>query len=208
MDMKIKALITTLAIIGSSSVAMARPATVTATATANASFRFGTRPVATPVIRDHRVAPPVVVTPPRAVLRANAQWNGYSNAGWNDRYDDRYDDRYNQPRGLVLEEGIAFEDHEYRKDIVMGATNERFNTLRIDSDGGTTFLMKVVIEFADGGAVQQIDLNRTLRGDQGLSIDLSGSARKLHRILIYRADGGAALNMNLRHRGGFTVTAL
>jgi hypothetical protein len=205
MDMKIKALITTLAIIGSSSVAMARPVTVSATA--NASWSFGTRPVATTVVRDHRVTPVVVTPAPRPVLRAGTRWNAGYDARYDSRYDDR-DDRYYQPRGLVLEDGIQFEDHEYRKDIVMGATNERFNTLRIDADGGTTFLMKVVIEFADGGAVQQIDLNRTLRGDQSLSLDLSGSARKLHRILIYRADGGEAMNMNLRHNGGFSVTAL
>jgi hypothetical protein len=40
--MNIKALITTLAILGSSSVAMARPATVTVSGSAQASFSLGT----------------------------------------------------------------------------------------------------------------------------------------------------------------------
>ncbi len=199
--MNIKMLITTLAILGSSSVAMARP--ITYSASAEASWSWGTRPV----IRDHRVPAPIVRPAPVRTSFDQRNWNTYDS----NRYDDRYEDsriRYYEPRALVLEDGVQFEDHEYRKDIVMGATTERFNTLRFDASGGNTFLMKVVIEFADGGAVQQIDLNRTLRGNQSMSIDLSGSNRQMHRILIYRADGGEALNMNKRHNGEFTVSAL
>jgi len=196
--MNIKALITTLAILGSSSVAMARP--ITYSASAEASWSWGTGASTRPTVRDHRdYSAPVVVRPAPARARFEVgDWRDYDNSGA----------RYYQPRAFVLEDGIQFADHEYRKDIVMGATNERFNTLRFDAAGGNTFLMKVVIEFADGGAVQQIDLNRTLRGNQSVSLDLSGSSRKLHRILIYRADGGEALNMNQRHHGEFTVSAL
>ncbi|MDB4963239.1 MAG: hypothetical protein JWP01_3238 [Myxococcales bacterium] len=206
--MKIKALITTLAIIGSSSVAMARPVTVSGSA--NASWRFDTRPApTTTVVRDHRVQP-VIVTPAHpAALRAGTRWNAYANAGWSDRYDDGFDDgRYNRPRALVLAEGLNFGNTEYRKDLVPGAGAGRFNALRIDSDGGQTFIVKVVVEFADGGAVQVVDLNRTLRGNQSMTIDLSGSARPLHRVLVYREDGGAAETINRRHNGAFTVTAL
>lgn len=198
--MTIKALIT-LAILGSSSVAMARP--VTYSASAEASFNFGT---VRPTVRDHRTAPVIVRTPVvRTPVRPSfsSQWNASYQA---DSYNwDR--DRY-QPRALLLEQGMQFENHEYRKDIMMNTLEGRFNTLKIDNDGGVTPLMKVVVEFADGGAQQQIDINRTLRGSEGLSIDLSGSNRKVFRVLIYRADGAAALNMNLRHNGEFTVSAL
>lgn len=180
-----KALIITLGILGSSSVAMARPVI---SYSAEASLTFGTR-TSGPVVRDHRWTQ---TTPTR--------WNtGY----WNERRDRDY----YQPRVEVLGEGLSFGDTQYRKDIVVGSHLGNFRALQLNSNGGSTYIMKVVIEFADGG-VQRIDINRTLRGYQGLTLDLDGNRRPLHRILIYRADGGEALHMNRRHYGEFNVTAL
>lgn len=191
--MNIKALITTLAILGSSSVAMARPA-VTYSTSAEASFdlRFGT-PSKIQVrdrIRDHR-------TP----VRSQYTWNPNAYR-W-----DTYDSNWNRPRherGVSLGDEMFFEDHEYRKDLIPSA-GLRMDKLRIDSEMGQTYFMKVVVEFNDGGSVQQFDLNRTLRGGQSMILDLSGSNRSVKRILVYRAD---ELNYHKRHNGEFSVIAL
>ena len=62
--MNIKALITTLVIAGSSSVAMARPVTYSASAEAQWSFGYNNT---SPVVRDHRNAPIVVRPAPMPV---------------------------------------------------------------------------------------------------------------------------------------------
>lgn len=191
--MNIKALITTLAIVGSSSVAMARPATYTATAEAQWSFGYST----TPVVRDHRTTRPVVRPAPVLVSYERERWN-------NSRWDNDYS---YQPRPQLLAADVMFLDNEYRKDILVGADKGRFNTITIAANGGQTYVMKVGVEFTDG-AIQPIEINRTLRGAQKFSIDLAGSNRAISRIFVYRADGPAALNMNLRHHGEFLVTAL
>lgn len=186
--MKIKALLITLGILGTSSVAMARPVL---SYSAEASVNFGSSHG--PVVRDHRWNPRPAPMPVRSHQRPM-------------RYDS-WDNDFYQHRAVVLGEGLYFGDTEYRKDIVVGAQG-RFRALELRSDGGATYIMKVVIEFADGG-VQQIDINRTLRGYQAMTLDLDGrSSRAFHRIFIYRADGAEAHNMNRRHHGEFTVSAL
>ena len=188
--MNIKALITTLAVLGSSSVAMARPATVSVSANAHASWSWGTSN-SRPVIRDHRTT----YTPVRTTT-----------AQWNDRNYD-YNPYYAVPRFQMLESDMQFGDTEYRKDIVLGGTKGRFNTLQIEADSGRTYVMKVVVEFSDA-TFQQIDLNKTLRSGEALTLDLAGSNRSINRILVYRADGGPALSMNQPHYGEFSVLAL
>lgn len=198
--MNIKALITTLAIVGSSSIAMASPS-VTYSASASFDVRFGTPTVQ---VRDHRTPVRVPVrTPVRTQYTWNPNaynWDSYdSDADWNrPRYEPRYE------RGVSLGDEMFFDDHEYRKDIIPAA-GMLMDKLQIESEAGQTYFMKVVVEFNDGGNVQQFDLNRTLRGNQRMTLDLSGSNRSVKRILIYRAD---ELNYNKRHNGEFSVTAL
>ena len=189
--MKIKALIPAalFAIVGSSSLAMARPITISGSA--EASWSWGTNnPV---VIRDHRPAP---LPAPAPVIRYHQRAD----------FDRGYDYDYYRPRFQTLDQDLSFGYTEYRKDIWVGADKGRFDTLRIDSEGGYTYLMKVVVEFTDN-SVQNIQLNRSLRGNQSITLPLD--ARKaIHRVFVYRADGDAALNMRSYHNGSFTVSAL
>lgn len=185
--MKIKALIPAalIAIVGSSSLAMARPIL-----TAEASWSWSTKP-APVVVRDHRtpVKPAPVV----------GYWNRRDDIRWDRDYSDYY-----APRFSVLEEGIQFGYTEYRHDLLL--LGKRFSTLRIDNDGGSSYLMKVVVEFSDN-SVQQIDLGRTLRGNQSLTLPLNFRNKAINRVFIYRADGGEAANMRQYHNGSFTVSA-
>ena len=185
--MKIKALIPAalIAIVGSSSLAMARPVTVSG----QASIEWGTS--SGPVVRDHRYTQPT-----RISYQNEGRWNRHREPSWG----------YHQPRFQTLDEGLQFGYTEYRKDILVGSAAGRFNTLRIDSDGGQTYLMKVVVEFADN-SVQVIQLNRTLRGYQSLTLPLDFT-KAIHRVFVYRADGDAAHNMRRYHDGAFTVSAL
>jgi hypothetical protein len=144
-------------------------------------------------VRDHRDAYQYQ-TNYSSDSRSNYKWDPYTRS-WK---------RPSMERSVLLGSDMFFEDHEYRKDIIVGAGQPGFDKLRIDATGGQTYLMKVVIEFADGGSVQVIDLNQTLRGYQTMTLDLSGQNRKLNRILIYRSEQ----LINKAHHGEFTVTAL
>jgi hypothetical protein len=191
--MNIKALITTLAIIGSSSVAMARPATVSVSGSAWASWSLGYG--AGPTVRDHRTVP-----------TTRATWQSEQRFGrdYNDRYNDN---RYTPVRFQTLGSDLTFGAGEYRKDIMPTALAGQFSTLKLEMDQGRTYVMKVVVEFADGTSQQQIDLDRTFRAGESLTIDLTGKSHAISRILVYRADGANVAHMNETHRGEFSVSA-
>jgi hypothetical protein len=198
MDMNIKALITALVIVGSSSVAMARPAaTVSANAqiTASASWSYGT-PSRVQVrdrdrVRDHRST-----TKPWSPMWQTANY---------DSYDYNRNDRFN--RFDLLAEELNFGAGEYRKDIMPSAV-DRFSKLRVSADSGRTYIMKVVVEFADGTQQQQINIDKTLRAGESLDLDLVGSTHTIGRILVYRADNYDLRHFNEVHRGEFSVLAL
>ena len=191
--MNIKALITSLAIVGSSSVAMARPATYSAQVNASASFNLGFGPT----VRDHRTPS----TPTRApiVVRPTAL-----HSDWGGRNDGRYE---YQPRPMMLADDLTFGNTEFRKDVIVGSNVGSFNTVRIEATAGRTYVQKVGIEFTNG-VVQMIPVNRTFFNDQSMTFDLDGSNRQISRIFVYRADGEEAHHLNLAHRGEFAVTAL
>lgn len=209
--MNTKVLITTLAVLGStSSLAMARPVrpappyTPSASASAHVSWNFGlpvrTYPAAisAPTVRDHRwtyVPPaPVVVRPIAHGYDHDVDWT--SSDGW---------DYEQEPCATTLADGLTYNAGEYRKDIVLEGRG-RFNTLMVNAEGGRTFIKEVRIEFL-GGAVQSIPVNRTLTGDQSLTFDLDGRNRAINRIFVYRADGNH-MNIGFRSPGEFSVTAL
>jgi hypothetical protein len=194
--MNTKALITVLALVGStSSLAMARPATqstATASASARLSWNLGTpvRVVRAPAVTTPRYATTVI----RAPRDRDVDWNRGS--GW------RYEP---QPRGTVLADGLTYNTGEYRKDIVLEGRG-RFNEVTLHEDGGRNFIKEVRIEFI-GGAVQSIPVNQTLRPGQTMSFDLDGTNRAINRIFVYRADGNN-MNIGFPSGGEFTVTAL
>lgn len=198
--MNTKALITTLAVLGStSSLAMANPAPAPVSASATVSWNASFAPVRgyateyqAPIVRDHRTyTPPVrVVVQPPVPYRADADWG--RRRGW-------------QPRETILADGLTYNTGEYRKDIVLEGRG-RFNEVFLHEDGGRNFIKEVRIEFI-GGAVQSIPVNQTLRPGQTMTFDLDGTNRAINRIFVYRADGNN-MNIGFPSGGEFTVTAL
>jgi hypothetical protein len=202
--MNTKALITTLAVLGStSSLAMANPAhdpapvSASATVSWNASYgpvRGYATEVQAPIVRDHRTAytPPVrVVVQPPMFRRVDSDW-GRRGYGW-------------QPRETILADGLTYNAGEYRKDIVLEGRG-RFNAVTLHEEDGRNFIKEVRIEFI-GGAVQSIPVNRTLRPGQTMTFDLDGTNRAINRIFVYRADGNN-MNIGFPSGGEFTVTAV
>jgi hypothetical protein len=201
--MNTKALITTLAVLGStSSLAMANPAhdpapiSARATVSWNASYtpaRGYATEVQAQVGRDHRTyTPPVrVVVQPPLPRPVDRDWDGRSYG--------------RQPRATVLADGLTYNTGEYRKDIVLEGRG-RFNEVTLQEDGGRNFIKEVRIEFI-GGAVQSIPVNQTLQPSQTMSFDLDGTNRAINRIFVYRADGNN-MNIGFPSGGDFTVTAL
>lgn len=177
--MNLKILLPIAAVLGTSSVALARPAVYSGSVQGSVSINYQSPGVRNnPVrVRDHRTQP----------VR-----------GW----DYAPAPAPAQPRMKLLADDLQFGATEYRKDIVPGAAAGKFDMLQLEGVSGRTFIMKVVVEFV-GGGVQQFDLNTTLRKDQTLDLDLSGSRRQLNRVLVYRVDS----QINEVHRGEFAVLA-
>ena len=198
--MNTKALITTLAVLGStSSLAMANPAPAPVSASATFSWNASFAPVRgyateyqAPIVRDHRTyTPPVrVVVQPPVPYRAGFDWG--RRRGW-------------QPRETILADGLTYNTGEYRKDIVLEGRG-RFNEVMLHEDGGRNWIKEVRIEFI-GGAVQSIPVNQTLRPGQTMTFDLDGTNRAINRIFVYRADGNN-MNIGFPSGGEFTVSAL
>lgn len=196
--MNLKALITSLTLLGSSSAALAQPGTFSASASAKVSAQatvsFGSTVRTT--VRDHRDARP-------APVQTRASLPGY----WQS-----HDVRYQRPdvnrydaRPVLLSEALTFDPTEYRKDIYP-QTDRLFNRVVLQANGGQTFVHEVRIQTADL-QWKSITLNATLSGSEQMVLPL-GTSKAIRRIHVYRADGEAAHNMNQRHRGSFLVSAL
>lgn len=182
MGMALKTKLIMALLIGSSSAAVAQP-NVSARFSSNA--RFG----ASVTVRDHR--PPNYGFSQTAPRMNEARTYGRLDYPMSSR---------------LLAQDLHYERSQYRKDVVLGGEAGMFRGLTIQGERGSTYLMKVVIEFADGD-VQQVPLDATLHNGEALSINLDGRFRAIHRILVYRADGGEALSMDQAHRGAFNVFA-
>lgn len=194
--MNIKALVTTL-ILGTSSVAMAKPVTVVS-ASAHAELSYGsTRPaprtLPAPIVRDHRTTQPVIVNPP--VSQAVDQRRG----GW------RNERPIYQPvpRPRLIASSLAF-NTDTRK--MLSGDFGRIGTLRIDNNRGRTLITQVVVKFTNGQKQVIRNINRTLSGNEALSITLDGGGRRsVGRIVVYGQD----LNNGFRSDPGeFAVSAL
>lgn len=199
--MNTKALITTLAVFGStSSLAMANPAPAPVSASATVSWNASYTPVRgyatdyqAPIARDHRTyTPPVrVVVQPPVPRHVDGDWDRRGGNGW-------------QPRETILADGLTYNAGEYRKDIVLEGRG-RFNEVSLHEDSGRNFIKEVRIEFMDS-SVQSIPVNRTLRPGQAMTFDLDGTNRAINRIFVYRADGDYRA-VQAPSGGEFTVTA-
>lgn len=185
--MKIKALVTML-VLGTSSVAMARPATVAGSAggtvTASAQWSFSTasnrgndrvrdhRDQDRVVIRDHRTprtpAPtPVAYQPrPNYIITSPRPY-------------------YEAPRFTVLGQGLVFSANDYRKDLGLDGS-KLFSTVRIDAAGSAVNIQEVRVTFKTG-ETQTIAVNQTISGNQTLTYDLTGELRPVTRVLVYGA---------------------
>jgi hypothetical protein len=206
--MNTKALITTLAVLGStSSLAMAHPAPAPVSASATVSWSSSAPSHApapayateyqAPIVRDHRYTPPP--PPARVIVRPVAQ---HPDDDWGRRGGWGHDSR---PRATVLADDLTYNAGEYRKDIVLQGRGQ-FNAVTLHEEDGCNFIAQVVIEFM-GGAVQSIPVNQTLQPNQSMTFDLDGTNRAINRIFVYRADGNH-MNIGFPSGGEFTVTAL
>lgn len=202
--MNLKALITSLTLLGTSSIAMARPGTSSSSASASAQVQvsaqatvsFGSAGRATVQVRDHRQVRPAPL-PTRATLPS--YWDTH------EPRHQRPDARRPESRPTLLSDALTFDTTEYRKDVYP-TTKQAFDRLVIQANGGETFVHEVRVQFTDH-SWSVVELDATLRGSQQLVIPL-GTTKPILRALIYRADGEAAHRLNERQRGSFLVSAL
>jgi hypothetical protein len=202
--MNLKALLTSLTLLGSTSVALAQPGTISVSASARASAQ-ATVSIGSPVsttVRDHRDARPAPPPPPApAPVRASAP---VSPVIQNGRLQ-RPEVPRKEVKPVLLSDPLTFDTTEYRKDIYP-MTNQAFSRLVIQANGGETFVHEIRVQFTDH-TWSVVELNETLRGTEQMVVPL-GTTKPILRALIYRADGEAAHRLNERQRGSFLVSAL
>jgi hypothetical protein len=191
MTMNLKALVTSLVLLGSSTAALARPVTVSASAQGSWSWSSG------PQTRDHRSPAPVrtpVSTPAPVTTFNPALHQTHDRFGW----------EVARPAPMLISDALTFARTEYRKDIYP-STNLAFSNLVIAANGGRTYVREVRVQFKDlSSAVIPVD--RTLRGNETVTLSL-GTTKPLLRVLVYRADGLEARTIDAAHPGSFTVSA-
>lgn len=154
--MNIKALITTLLVLGSSSVALARP--VTASGHAGA-----------PIVRDHRAHGP------SAPAFEPAFEPAYGGATYHSR---RFVPLWATlgAESRIVDGEMAFHVNPYRG---------RFTTLKLQSTSGKSLVYRVKIQFANG-RTQVVELNRYLNASSPtITIDLAGdAARAIRKVTV------------------------
>jgi hypothetical protein len=220
--MNIKALITTLILAGSSSVAMAKPAV---SIKGSASVTIGSAPT-TVVVRDHRApaadchatpayTQPVYTQPVAQPYRPIYQepfFNpqnttvgasgsvyvgsfGRAPAHSLHRTTNAYG--FAQPRTWFhLTEATRIDSG--REFFKLEGQAGLFNKLRLQNLGGRTDIIQVGIEYKSGSRtwVQKVVLNRTLTGRAAFDINLESDSRAINRIIVYGTSGhGSAYQM-------------
>lgn len=194
--MKLKATIVAL-VLGTSSIAMARPATVRGSAgvtvSAEASFSVGTRTSARPPVQNG----------PRKVKRPTYQRPVYQPA--------YYPTPAPQPvyeENVWVEEGPTFqalgtnltiEGSAYNRDLGFTGNNS-WNKIRLEARGSVTQIDEVRVTFLTG-ETQTIKIGEILSGRETITLDLDGRNRQVTRVLVYgkSMDGGRS--------NGFSVLA-
>ncbi len=216
--MNIKALVTTL-VIGSSSVAMAKPA-VFVSGEASVSVGYHSHD-SQPVVHDHRPIYPQpiytqpVYTPPAPVVYRDDNWQ---NDNWQD--DNWQDDNWNDNSTVAasgstyvgsLGQGTQFRDRMWNRNRawfnlteatridsnrqffnLRGQQLGRFTQIQLQSLSGRTAIDQVAIEFVRNGvpSTQKVRLGSSLsRNRSSLLINLSGDSRDISRIIVYGESG-------------------
>ncbi len=192
--MKLKATIIAL-VLGTSSIAMARPATVRGSAgvtvSAEASFSVGTRTSARPPVQNG----------PRQVKRPTYQRPVYQPA------------HYPAPRPVYqenvwVEEGPTFQalgtnlkiqGSAYNQDLGFTGNNS-WNKIRLEARGSVTQINEVRVTFLSG-ETQTITVGELLSGNEIITLDLDGRNRQVTRVLVY----GKSVDSN--RSTGFAVLA-
>jgi hypothetical protein len=190
----IKALIASLALLGSSSVAMARPA-ASVSVGANASWSFGWSsdrnadrdhrhytPPADPVYRPDTRYPVAQIPqplPPQPVIaecnntRVGADTSSY--IGTIGASNGRWFTALTEP--TRIDAGREF--------FTLGADAGRFEALKLQAVRGSSYIQQVAVIFKNG-RTQVIKVERALDGrNPTLMIDLDGNQREIGRIVVY-----------------------
>ncbi len=154
--MNIKALVTML-VLGSSSVAMARPVAVSGSAGASV------------VVRDHRTQAPAPAPKPAY----QAEYGGaHRSPPW-------------RPVWVNLGTESRYMDGEMKFHVSPYHKAKAFSTLKLQSSSGKSLIYRVKIQFANG-RTQVVELNRYLnKNTPTITIDLAGdSARSIRNVTV------------------------
>jgi hypothetical protein len=180
--MNTKAIIASLVVLGSSSVAMASPSV---TFSANAEATYGTT-----IVRDHRIDPTPVAP---YYQREGNVWRGERRPIFH--------------RPVLLASNLQFA-RDGRTFITVGDQMGRFQSLQITAGAGRTFVKQVYVQFENGQEQVIRNLDRMLYGHQSMTLDLNGNRRAIRRIVVYGNDLDRGWNRWRRASGSFSVTAL
>ena len=196
----LKALITTL-VLGTSSVAMAKPASFSVNA--NATLSWNTNRPAPVVVRDHR---PVVVAPaddcnapdtyfkavryvPAPAYNPNNTTLGADSSsyvGAKPWLASSFAVGEYYPRWVALTEPTRID--RGREFITIGSGAGRFSQIRLQNTAGSSHILQVAIEF-NSGRTQVVKLDKDLTSRSSLTIDLDGGKRYINRIVVYGSTG-------------------
>ena len=203
--MKIRSLITALAIAGGSSSAALADTNVSFGA--NASWSYGPSYSQPVVVRDHRTpvdddcTTPVVGVDYRPVYQQPPVWNPYTRVV-KDRYGAPLMTQYIGPVfsregrrqfGMIaLTLPTRLENPTQREDFMICADKGLIRTLQIKGVSGSTFVRRVSIEFMSGRA-QAINTNRMVGANGAINIDIQGARRGIKRIFVYGDSGPGAM---------------
>jgi hypothetical protein len=215
--MNIKALITTLVLAGSSSVAMAKPAV---TIKGSASVSIGSAPT-TVVVRDHRApaadchdtpvhtqpvyTQPVPVAQPYRPIYQEPFFNPQNTVMGSDsstyigtfgrapahnlhRTTNAYG--FAQPNTwFQLTEATRID--RSREFFKLQGQGGFFTKVRLQNLGGRTDVVQVTIEYKSGSRTwfQKVAIDRALTGRAAFDIHLESDSRNVNRIIVYGASG-------------------
>lgn len=196
--MKRTALIT-MFVLGSSSVALARPATVSIQAQASWSASFG----GAVDVRDHRtnLRDHRTKRPTRAPIVKPYQ--PYQQPTWQIGHTFYPTSTY----GIAVGRNISFGD-DVTHTVFVGSQLGSFKQIKLTAMSGRPKIQQVFVQFADGGEAAFHNLNTTLT-NAPLTLTLQGNARPIAKIVVYAPAYGQARPENFAYEAGsFMVSVL
>ena len=191
---KLTALLTTLAIGSSASIAAASPARIVDHRTGTVAMRSERPVVERPVIARPIVERPVVTRPgwrpaPTADWRIarNHRAPTAFDAGWHRSIAvDEFGPRHYRPTWVALSSPQPLVRGQECIEVNDGGT---FTQLRLQSDSGFAFVDRVTVQFADGSdQVAELDRRLDQRGEF-VELALDGNNRRIDRIVVTGSAG-------------------